>query len=37
MRVLLVVRTNAGPTFFGPAFKKHERSHDAGLNCLSYQ
>ena len=36
MRVLLVVRTNAGPTFFGPAFKKHERSHDADLNCRSY-
>ena len=33
MRVLLVVRTNAGPTFFGPAFKNHECSHDAGLNC----
>ena len=22
--------------FFGPAFKKHERSHDADLNCRSY-
>ena len=29
-----VVRTNAGPKFVGPAFKKHECSHDAGLNCL---
>ena len=36
MREKLVVRTNAGPKFFGPAFKKHERSHDAVLNCRSY-